>query len=268
MTICISAIGTKKEGVNEEEFIVFATDHMITTGNNEFEHEIKKYKELNGSAVAMLSGQTLLFEELLKETSSLTGYDNIKEKIYQNFKERKKFEVKSKLLDPLGISEQDLKQFLITPLNNPFTKNILENILGHSLQTSILLVGFRDGEAQIYEINEGECISVRDIHFHTIGSGSIQASNALLFQRHCKENDLKKTIYNVYKAKKNAEVAQGVGNETEILVCYKNKIMSVSKEDIEKLDKIYKEELAFGLNKCCQEDLNSLEDINRQEVMR
>ena len=80
MTICISAIGTdKNNNGSDEEFIVFATDHMITFGNgnvdNEFEHNIKKYKPLgiNKKCVAMLSGKTLLFEELLKGREDLNS---------------------------------------------------------------------------------------------------------------------------------------------------------------------------------------------------
>lgn len=70
MTICISAIGgDEKSG---EEFIVFGTDHMVTFGNdslsNEFEHNIKKYKELgiNKLVVAMLSGKPCYLKNCLK----------------------------------------------------------------------------------------------------------------------------------------------------------------------------------------------------------
>ena len=40
MTICIAAISVK----NGKDFIVFATDHMITTGMGQFEHSVPKYK--------------------------------------------------------------------------------------------------------------------------------------------------------------------------------------------------------------------------------
>ena len=50
MTICISAICKE----NEDEHIVFAVDHMITTYNGEFEHAIKKYNIINKNTVGML----------------------------------------------------------------------------------------------------------------------------------------------------------------------------------------------------------------------
>jgi len=262
MTICISAIG--KNEINGEEFIVFATDHMVTFGNkemsNEFEHNIKKYKELGltNKSVAMLSGTTLLFEELLKETEKLEGYDNIRDKIYNNFKDIKKRAINNQLLEPFALSEKDLKEFLIRPVENPVTRTILESIMKHNLNTSILLIGFKEKKAQIYEINEYEKISVRDIHFHTIGSGCFQASNSLFIQKHCREDNLKKTIYNVYKAKRNAKIAKGVGQDTEILVCSENKIISISDDDLKELKLIYDKELTFGQEQIIQKDLKSL----------
>lgn len=275
MTICISAIGTDKNGKGvDEEFIVFATDHMVTFGNgeidNEFEHDIQKYKELGltKKVVAMLSGTTLLFEELVKGTKNLDNFDEIRNKIYENFRERKKFEINKSLLEPFSLNEKDLKDFLSRPADNQVTRNILEQILKHRLNTSILLIGFRDNKAQIYEINEFENISVRDLNFHTIGSGSINASNSLFIQKHCKENNLKKTIYNVYKSKRNAEVSRGVGKETEVLICSENKIIKMGTDDLEKLDKVYEKELHFGQNEVLKEDLNSLNSLIKSEVKK
>lgn len=266
MTICISAIGTDKNNSGEEEeFIVFATDHMITFGNgdidNEFEHNIKKYKKLGlkKKCVAMLSGKTLLFEKILEGTENLDDFDQIRNKIYSNFKQIKKDEIKIQLLNPFGLSEGTLKEFLLRPVENPITRTILDSIMRHTLNTSILLIGFRNKKAQIYEINEVDNFSVRDLHFHTIGSGSVNASNSLFIQKHCKENNLKKTIYNVYKSKRNAEVSKGVGQDTEILICSEREIISVCSEDMEKLKAIYENELCFGQKKILEEPLNSLD---------
>ncbi len=267
MTICISAIAKEKTKEEEgKEYIVFATDHMITTGMGEFEQEIKKYKELNCGTIAMLSGKVLLFNELLKGAKEIHDYDSIKNLIHENFKLRKRMEISNVLLKPFSIQESELKNFLIQPLQNPFTKVILENILKHTLETSILLIGFKGDDAQICEISEKGYVEFRDIHFHAIGSGSDQALNTLLFQRHHKKKNLKTTIYNVYKAKRNAEVRQGVGKETEILICNGKKVISLTDDEIIKLKDIYDSEMKFGLDKCLSEDLNSLKNfLNNKE---
>ena len=115
------------------------------------------------------------------------------------------------------------------------------------LGTTILLIGFRNELAVLSEINEGGIFDFRDINFHTIGSGSVQASNTLLFQKHSKSDNLSRTIYNVYKSKRNAEVMQGVGKETDILILTETDgVKRISDENINILKDIYESELRFG----------------------
>jgi len=273
MTICISAIGTDKNGDGcDEEFIVFATDHMITFGNgnidNEFEHNIQKYKELGSTknVIAMLSGDTLLFEELIKGTETLNDFDDIRNKIHNNFKEKRKSNIKIQVLEPLSMDENELKNLLTLPTINQVAKDILNEILKYRLKTSILLIGFRNKKAQIYEIDEVRNISARDLHFNSIGSGSTNASHSLFIQKHCKKNNLKETIYNVYKSKRNAEVSIGVGKETEILIFSNNKIITIGEDDLVELNKIYEDELNFGKNEINGKTLNSLNLLNNCEV--
>ncbi|KAF5412187.1 MAG: hypothetical protein C5S47_02030 [Candidatus Methanogasteraceae archaeon] len=70
MTICIAAIAKE----NDSEYIVFSTDHMVTTYMGQFEHSILKYVELNQNTVAMLAGQVLLFDDLIKLSGSNDSY--------------------------------------------------------------------------------------------------------------------------------------------------------------------------------------------------
>ena len=70
--------------------------------------------------------------------------------------------------------------------------------------------------------------------------------NTLLFQKHSKNDDLKTTLYNVYKAKKNSEAMQGVGKETEIGYLNKKGIKMLNEKNIKILNNIYHAELNFG----------------------
>ena len=74
----------------------------------------------------------------------------------------------------------------------------------------------------------------------------MQAQNTLLFQKQSKQDDLKTTLYNVYKAKKNAEVMQGVGKETDIGYLNEDCITMLDDENIKILDEIYNIELNYG----------------------
>lgn len=244
MTICIAAISKE----NDKEHIVFSTDHMVTTNMGQFEHSIRKYSCLNKNTVAMLAGQALLFDDLIKVENDCLNYELIKSKIFENFKNKRQSVIENEIFNVFGINQDFFKESLQKTIPNPYINTILQKVAEFKLKTQILLVGYIDSVAQITHIDENNLVEIRSMNFHCIGSGSIQATNTLLFQKHSKTNPLKPTIYSVYKAKKNAEVSEGVGKETELLVLNEDGVSKLSNEDISILDKIYKEELDYGKN--------------------
>jgi len=257
MTICISAIAKENNG---EEIIVFGTDHMVSTQIGQFEHEIKKYKLINKNIVAMLSGNTLLFDRCIKGIDRDADFFSVREKIRQNMEKLRKEIIENEVYKVYNIDDNFVKDILKQQICNQYLDKILDTISKFSLKTSILLVGFdNNNKAQISEIGEEGYMDFRDVNFHAVGSGTIQAINTLLFQRHSKDNNLKTAVYNVLKAKKNAEVAEGVGKETELLILKKSGVSEICSEDLEVLTKIYKEELNLGKN---HQDLNTLKSIN------
>ena len=246
MTICIAAIGTE---VNSEEFIVFTTDHMITTGIGQFEHSIAKYKKLDTNIVAMLAGQALLFDDLtVIDTSKELHYDEIKRQVFENFRRRRIEAIEKEIFGIYGINHEFFIESLQKQIPNLHIQTILDKIATFKLGTQILLVGFKDGKAMISEVHEAGAFDFRNINFHTIGSGSIQASNTLLFQKQSKSDNISTTIYNVYKAKRNAEVMQGVGKETDLLLLTQDDMKKIPDEKINILKNIYNKELEFGKN--------------------
>jgi len=254
MTICISAIALNKD---KKECIVFSTDHMVSIGGlGQFEKEIKKYKVLNGNVIAMLSGQPLLFDRILEGAKDFHDFHKIRDKIVENLAKLRKDIIKKEIYDLFNIDENYIKQILPLQFQNPIMQKILETTSNFTLETSILLIGFdNSANAQITEIGEVGYGDYRDIHFHAIGSGSSQALNTLLFQKHSKNSDLQATIYSVYKAKRNAEVANGVGKETEIIILDGNKLYELPEEKIVILQNIYNEELRYGTS---HKDLNNI----------
>lgn len=246
MTICIAAIGKCKEDEEEKESIVFSTDHMVSVPLGQFEHAIKKYKKINDNTVAMLAGETLLFEPILDNLPTTGTFNSIKKKINENMNKILKQRINDDILKIYGVKHKFIEDCLKSPVQNPFVAKILETISEFSLKTGILLIGFQNGEAQISEINENRIVDFRDINFNAIGSGATQAINTMLFQKHSKVDDLKTTIYNVYKSKRNAEVAQGVGDETEMLILTKGNLYVIEKNEMDLLSKLYEKELKWG----------------------
>lgn len=259
MTICIAAI--TKEG--KEEVIVFVTDHMVTTNIGSFEYTIKKYKMVDKSIVVMLAGDMTLFSEFIKDIPSEPSFEEIKQKIFENMKKTRKEIIQNAILNSYGLDWNDIRESLKSESINDLLAGIIEEIDEFELESQIILTGFNNDKVEIYEITEVGIEDYSDHHFHAIGSGMDQASNTLLFQKHSREQELAKTIYNVFKAKTNAQVMEGVGRETEILILRKNgRLTEVSQEDLDLLRRIYDEDMRSGEK---HQGLKNLKSLNYKE---
>lgn len=244
MTICIAAFGKDE---NNTEAIVFATDHMISLPTiGQFEMPVEKYKKITDNAIAMLAGESLLFNDIIEQCKNNCSFDQMKEKIRQKMFDIREERIQKQLLDTYKMTYVNVLDLLKNPLHNPYSMNIMEFISKYTLNTMILLVGFKNNQAQIVEITESKVTEGRDIGFDAIGSGGMQAMNTLLFQKHSRNDSLSTTIYDVYKAKRNAEVAVGVGKETEIMILRESGLEKIDEDRVKILSQIYDEELKFG----------------------
>jgi hypothetical protein len=244
MTICIAAIG-QHQG---EEVIVFSTDHMVTIGElGQFEHSILKWREISPKTIAMLAGNPIFFDDLTKLTTDSLSFSEIADEVHKNFKEKRRNIINSEIYDIYGIDNEFVKGALAAAIPNQHIAKILDQISQYNLQTQILLIGFESELAQISVVDESNIANFRVINFNAIGSGMIQAVNTLMFQKHGKDDDVLRTLYDVYKAKRNAEVAQGVGKETELLtLSQKTGCARINEAQFNLLSEIYDEELKMG----------------------
>ena len=229
---------------------------MITTANGEFEHPIKKYREINKNTIGMIAGDALLMDFFMDLENYNSEYKSIKESIKSKFKEKRLEIIQNTVLDTFLINVEFIRENLTEKIQNPLMGNIYQEVLGVKLNSAILLIGFDDDYGQMTEIGEEGISNFRNINFHAIGSGAQQAQNTLLFQKHSSEDNLTTTLYNVYKAKKNAEVKQGVGKETELGYLNKKGMNMLNKKNLNILDDIYLFELDCGKT---HENLNNIE---------
>jgi hypothetical protein len=244
MTICIAAIGKDENG---KELIVFATDHMISLQQiGQFEMTVEKYKKITDNTVAMLSGEPLIFDDLIEPCKNNCSFEEMKDKIQKKMNDIKNERVQKQILDTYMMNYDNLKELLKNPLQNPYALSMFDAVSKFTLNTVILLIGFKEDEAQITEITETRIAAVRDLSFDAIGTGGLQAINTMLFQRHSKVDSLSTTIYNVYKAKRNAEVAVGVGKEIDMMVLFKTGVVKIGEDVIGVLSEVYDEELKYG----------------------
>jgi 20S proteasome alpha/beta subunit len=246
MTICISAIGKEKGS----EFIVFSTDHMVSVPLGQFEQVIEKFKIINPNTIAMFSGNALLFQKIINNLDANVQsleYNDVLDKAHKKMKALR-FEIFEKeILGLYGIDFNYIRDVLNKPVPNQFVDNILKALSTFNLQSSLMLIGFQNANAQISILDEFRGYNFRDMNFGSIGSGQPQASNTLMFQKHSKNETLTTTLYNVYKAKRNAEVSVGVGRETDLYVFFDGgKLIKVDDSQLSVLNDVYQKELIYG----------------------
>ncbi len=244
MTICIAVI------CDNYNSIVVSSDYMLTNPmlSIQFEHPEKKMNILSGNCVALTAGDALAHDELfsmvqsdieaIKEPSILNIVEILK-KCYQEIRRR---EIMEMILKPAGfidINHFHKKQRMVIP---EIVMNIQREMERYDFGLEILIAGISEGLSHIQGVfDPGTSKNFNSIGFHAIGSGSPHAINALIGNECNQKTPLENAIILVYEAKKIAEKAPGVGHTmTNITIITKKGIFIFSKEDINKLDGIYK----------------------------
>ena len=172
MTICIAAIGKYKFGSNELEAIVFATDHMVGVPVGQFEHAIEKYKKISENCIAMFaSNNALLFNEIVEGLDNEADFIVQCNNIFEKMKKLRLEKIEREILSSFDVNLGFVKENLNKPIQNQVIQQIFETIAKYSLQSQLLLIGFKDSKAQISEITDMGYWQLRDINFGAIGSG-------------------------------------------------------------------------------------------------
>jgi len=228
MTVCIAAIA------NGGTHVVTAADRMFTVGpplNVEFEPQITKVEQMSPSCLAMGAGNSLFVDQILK--SAKEAYRNVPGASVTQIAISVK-EAYAKLREE-SIEEQIVKQ----TLGNDFLafrarggtlpaylqpqpaiyQQIIVQANQFNLGVDLIVTGIDDGGSHVYYVgNPGTMVSFDKIGYNAVGSGASHV--AIRFALECMhpKTPLEDVLLAVYLAKKAAEVAPGVGQETEIRV--------------------------------------------------
>ena len=104
----------------------------------------------------------------------------------------------------------------------------------------IIIGGVDQFGGHIFGVRDPGVVSCYDgLGYHSIGSGETHALLHLTGINYHHTKDFNNAVYDVYEAKKHAELAQGVGDATEIRVIGSEGIHTVTADEKELLRKIY-----------------------------
>lgn len=245
MTVCISAI------CDNNKSIVCASDKMITAAPPyvEFEHDLIKMERLSNRCLALTAGSALRHIELCRAVRRKISEEenpaiaSIVQTVQEQYDKLRKKKLEEEYLTPRGLS---LEEFIRSMSNFPreFAFKMDDDIIKYRYGLTILLSGVDESGAHIYRIEDpgiAECFD--SIDFNAIGIGQDHAVLSLIGNKYTSRMDLNEATYMTYEAKRKAEIAPGVGKETDISIIKEEEIIQFSKEKIKELEKIYEKRM-------------------------
>jgi 20S proteasome alpha/beta subunit len=252
MTVCIGAICKRGDG----EAGVVAADRMMTYGspmNLETEPPLKKIVPLTDRCVLLFSGFVFDGEEIAGRVrrqihgTNLTIHE-ISEQVTTSYVDLKRKRVEETILQPfLGIGFPEFRALAAQSPASQVLNQVIAMIGQHNLGLELLIAGSDDSGCHLDIVDHpGMMSKVGQTGFATIGSGGLHAAVWLSLSKHTRLASFGETVYNLYEAKKAAEVAPGVGQETDIGVIVGGKFSFLNGPIFDLLEKAHKEKPSLG----------------------
>jgi len=225
MTVCVAAICHW-----EELPMVFgASDRMITAGDTEFEPPQSKIYQLTSSIAMLIAGDTAAQIEIrnhvlveigtrLARDTSWMPVAEAADVVSQNTVAYQRRRAERTILTPFGLT---LDTFVRRQqeMSAVWVRDISDQILRCRPDTATIVAGVDETGAHIFHINGTGEVTCRDAAaFSAIGWGWRHAESQFMFAKHTALRQFPETLRLAYTAKKRAEVAPGVGIDTDMFV--------------------------------------------------
>lgn len=220
---------------------------MVTFGGmTEFEHEVPKINRVTSRIVALMAGDALRGARLAYDVTCQMPADSppvqaIVEAFSSRYVESRGNQINSEIFQPRGIRMQDFyggQQQRMIPM---IAGTIDEQVTNFNYGVEVLIAGVDGDGAHLSHITNpgGSCSDFRQIGFHAIGSGMIHALQSMIGFGHTGTHGLHESLFTVYASKRRAEVAPGVGTDTDMAIILLDGITWVEPHVIEKLKECY-----------------------------
>ncbi len=264
MTVCIGALATKKD--NHSENVIVASDRMVSLGGfMEFEHGVSKIGKLSNKSVALVAGDTLVGSQIVDASrnkialsSELTILE-IAKIVADTYAEKRDEIIESQVFRPRGITRDEFYNDYQNKLLQNIAYQLDQLVANWNVGVEIIVAGVDDFGAHLYTIvNPGTYTDVYQIGYNAVGSGAIHAMQSLIGFAHSPYQELNRTIFCTFAAKKRGEVAPGVGKETDLFVISKDGITELSQNQITELEELYNKDYYNPLTKEVRDKIEKL----------
>ena len=243
MTVCIAAISVFEGGAPT---IVGASDRMVSSGSGEIgsEPEIPKIVELGSEAriVGLIAGVSTGSARIYQDTvSALQQYSTLTVQLVadtyaQQFAEYRRRKAERALLTPLGLTSYSLATQQLNAL--PTLKEEMRN---YRIGVEAIVTGVDTTGAHVYTIAHPGQAHCNDFDgYSAIGIGGGHADSEFMFAGYTNKWSFARTLLLAYWAKKRAQAAPEVGENTDLFFIDDTGFRFVLDEPFKEIDKIYR----------------------------
>jgi len=241
MTIILGALCRNEDGTPAA---VLASDRMVTWANmTEYEHHVPKVSPIAGAVVA-ISGDALAGARIVADVRSelrdqAVTVEDVANGLATRFASFRMEFVEAQVLMARGLS---LKDFYDRHANllPQIAGMIDQQMVQVPLNVQLLVAGVDHTGAHAFSIeNPGGTVVNHDSIGHVaIGSGMIHALQSMIGFEHTYLSGLRDTIVQVFISKRRAELAPGVGSQTDLLVVTVDGVRRLTDDAMTALDGI------------------------------
>ncbi len=186
----------------------------------EFESDVHKIVQAGTNSHILIAGNALYATEIVENIALVAGdatVEQVADAVRQSFVNKRREIISRRVLEPRGLTLETYYQ-IQTQLVMAVVQEIENNLVNFDIGVEILVTGLgSDGLYHLYSVtNPGELVCHDAIGFVCTGIGAPYAMYHFIGSGYKKAKSVEDVEQLVKDAKKQSEVAPGVGTETEL----------------------------------------------------
>jgi 20S proteasome alpha/beta subunit len=242
--------------------VVLASDRMVTWRNlAEFEHVVPKIYNISPAAWALVAGDALAGARITAEAAAKVAgvarpVHEIARVVAEQYHGVRMNAAEAQILLPRGLTLATYygkHQQLLSQV----TESLDQALASFDPEVELIVAGVDSSGGHLFTVsNPGgspECHDV--IGTVAIGSGEIHAVQSMIGFGHAAIQPVKDTVFHVFASKRRAELAPGVGRDTDLMVLRPGGAVHLSDKALAKLSGLY-ESYAASVVASAQEQIS------------
>lgn len=239
MTVCLAAICQWNEinpSAGYVPLVIGAADRMLTASDVQYEPPQRKIFGLTKNFVALIAGDAAVHSRIITSVvqqlapKATVSVLDAAEAYAQELAEYRRQEGERLILRPLGLT---FAEFVAH--QNDLASQVVDQVVGRlqrlRIEAEAIIAGVDALGPHIYVVRDPGTVTCHDfVGFAAIGIGASHAASQFMFAKYSRDWSLPQTLFLTFSAKKRAEVAPGVGKDTDLFYADKEQHWLLSPE--------------------------------------